>query len=644
VRSGGLSGDEAYLVARYEYTPGFDDLDAVAVGGQGHYWLNDHLRLGLTANSNEEGDVDSNLGAADVTLRMSPASWLKVQAGRSEGLVSGSLRSEDGGFAFRGPDDASFTDAEAWAYRADLSVGLADFFKGRDGRFTFYTQKLEAGYSAPGQATIKETEHYGGTFWMPVTRRLSLAAKGDQKTELQGLETRALEMDLSYKLTDKWSVGAGVRNDLRKDSSPVVPLTQEQGERTDAVVQVKFDSGAAWSAYGFVQDTVATDGGRDDNGRVGAGGSYRLAKRFRLDGEVSDGDLGPGGKAATSFLVSERTSLYLNYLLENDRTDSDVRVRRASLVSGMKRRLSDSLSVYVEERHQDAGSQSGLTHATGINLVARERWNLSASAEVGTLHDSRTGAETDRNAVGVRLGYNLETLQLSSAIEYRRDDAEQLDTTHAERTAWLFRNSFKLQVTPDWRLVGKLNHSFSDSTLGEFYDGGYTEGVVGFAYRPVRHDRLSALSKYTYFYNLPTPDQVGTQSTATEFIQKSHIAALDLTYDLTANWSIGGKYAYRLGQVSLDRVQREFFDNTARFVALRVDWRFRAGWESLAEVRSLDLPDVSQRRRGALVGIYRYFGKHLKVGAGYNFTDFSDDLTDLSYDHRGAFVNLTGAL
>ena len=39
VRSSGLSGNEAYLVVRYEYTPGFDKLDAVAVGGQGHYWF-----------------------------------------------------------------------------------------------------------------------------------------------------------------------------------------------------------------------------------------------------------------------------------------------------------------------------------------------------------------------------------------------------------------------------------------------------------------------------------------------------------------------------------------------------------------------------------------------------------------------------
>ncbi len=51
VRTSGLSGDQAYLVVRYEYTPGFETLNQVAVGGQGHYWLNDYVRLGVTADS-----------------------------------------------------------------------------------------------------------------------------------------------------------------------------------------------------------------------------------------------------------------------------------------------------------------------------------------------------------------------------------------------------------------------------------------------------------------------------------------------------------------------------------------------------------------------------------------------------------------
>ena len=91
-------------------------------------------------------------------MRKSTDSWFKVQTARSEGLLSSSLRSNDGGFGFHGPDDLSFTDANAMAYRADVSVGLGDFFNGRDGRVTFYMQNLDAGYSAPGQATIKDTE------------------------------------------------------------------------------------------------------------------------------------------------------------------------------------------------------------------------------------------------------------------------------------------------------------------------------------------------------------------------------------------------------------------------------------------------------------------------------------------------------
>jgi hypothetical protein len=525
-----------------------------------------------------------------------------------------------------------------------MSVGLGDFFHGTKGRVTFYSQKIEAGYSAPGQATIKDTEQFGGTFRMPVTSRLSLGLKGDQRSEELGLETRAIEGNLGFKLTDKWTFSTGVRNDLREDHSPIVPLTQDQGERTDAVVQMMFDPGTSWRTYGFVQDTLSSSDGRQENGRIGAGASYRPTKRFKIDAEASDGDLGAAGRLGTSFLVSDRTSLYLNYSLENERTDNGLKARRGSLVSGVKERLSDSSSVYLEERYQETGTLAGLTHATGVSLVARERWNLGASAEIGTLRDAQTSAQTDRKAGGIRMGYGADAVQFSSAVEYRDDETEQPDTTMTERTQWLFRNTFKFQLNPDWRVVGKLNHSVSKSSLGEFYDGGFTEAVVGYAYRPVRHDRLSALVKYTYFYNVPTTDQVAFRSTPVEFLQKSYIAAFDLTYDVTADWSIGGKYAYRLGQASLDRVQRVFFDNAAQLGVLHADWRFLKGWEGMAEVRTLDLPDVSQRRGGALAAIYRYVGEHLKVGAGYNFTDFSDDLTDLSYRHQGAFFNFIGSM
>ena len=177
-----------------------------------------------------------------------------------------------------------------------------------------------------------------------------------------------------------------------------------------------------------------------------------------------------------------------------------------------------------------------------------------------------------------------------------------------------------------------------------FYDGGFTEAVVGYAYRPISNDRLNALVKYTYFYNVPTTEQLGSQSLAAEFIQKSHIAAVDVSYDITHKFTLGGKYAHRLGQISLDRDNPQFFDNNANLYVLRGDYRFRENWEVLLEARLLDMPDLSESRSGALATVSRYFGKHFKVGIGFNFTDFSDDLTDLSYDHSGAFLSVTGTL
>jgi uncharacterized repeat protein (TIGR01451 family)/fimbrial isopeptide formation D2 family protein len=646
VRSEGLSGNEAWLVAQYEYTPGVEELDAWATGGQGHLWLLDWMRVGLTANRNEDedSDADSSLYAADVTLRAGIESWLKVQAGRSDGLISSSLRSDDGGFLFQNTTTPISNRADADGYRADVSIGFSDLVPILDGRLSVYAQTLEAGYSAPGQTTLTDTDQFGGTFDLPLTTRLHLIAKADQVVEDDGLEIAAQEVDLTYQLTEHWSLGAGVRNDQREDDSPIVPITQDEGDRTDAVVQLGFDAGSQWSAYTFGQGTLRKTEDRDANHRGGIGGAYRITDRLAVDGEVSHGNLGPAVRLGTSFQRSENTQRYLSYALENERGYDGLHRRQGNLVSGVKTRMSDSSSVYLEDRYQHGDSATGLARAMGITLAPTDRWTLGATWELGTLVDERTHAETERRAGGVRVGYGFEDLHISSGVEYRFDDTEQLDGTWIDRTTWLFRNSLRYQVTPSGRIIGKFNHSISDSSQGEFFDGGYTEGVLGYAYRPVQHDRLHTLAKYTYFYNMPTTDQVSGGGSSIQFLQKSHVAAIDVTYDLTPFFSIGGKYAYRLSQVSLDRVDPSFFDNDAHLYILRGDWRFRKNWEGSLEGRMLDLPDQDERRAGTLFTVYRYLGDNLKVGVGYNFTDFSEDLTDLSYDHHGLFFNLVGTL
>ena len=78
------------------------------------------------------------------------------------------------------------------------------------------------------------------------------------------------------------------------------------------------------------------------------------------------------------------------------------------------------------------------------------------NTDIGTLEDVNTGAETERTATGVQVGYNSDAVQFSSAIEYRSDDVEQLDLGRTERKTWLLKNSFKYQVNPGARRERKL--------------------------------------------------------------------------------------------------------------------------------------------------------------------------------------------
>ena len=143
------------------------------------------------------------------------------------------------------------SEIEASAHRLDGSVAFKDFFAGKLGKVTFYYQDVEAGYSSPGQVTDRDTAKYGTTADLPFSERMNVRLKADKRIQQEGLETEAGELNLDYRVNDHWTVSPGVRSDSREDNSPVVPLTQEEGERTDVAARLLYDSRARWNGYGF---------------------------------------------------------------------------------------------------------------------------------------------------------------------------------------------------------------------------------------------------------------------------------------------------------------------------------------------------------------------------------------------------------
>ena len=322
-------------------------------------------------------------------------------------------------------------------------------------------------------------------------------------------------------------------------------------------------------------------------------------------------------------------------------------------------RLNDQLGVFAESRAASGEGPHSLTNGFGVDYAPAKHWTTGLRFETGRLSD-RLAGDLKRDAVSLNAGYRDEKLKVLSAIEYRNDRTTSLgsvagacttDSTPSpvpcgstggstKRETVLLKNSMTYQIDPAWRVLGVVNLSRSTSSQGAFYDGDYTEAVLGAAYRPIDNDRWNALLKYTYFANLPPTGQVGTFTNAiVDYSQRSHVLNLDAIYDLTPWLSVGGKYGLRIGELRASRTSGAWVSSRAQLFIARADLHFVKEWDAVLEWRLLDVKAADNSRTGALAAVYRHVGEHAKIGAGYNFTDFSDDLTDQSYRSRGFFIN-----
>jgi outer membrane protein OmpA-like peptidoglycan-associated protein len=413
-----------------------------------------------------------------------------------------------------------------------------------------------------------------------------------------------------------------------------------------------------WDSYGFVQGTAARTGDRDPNDRVGLGGSYQVSSKLRLGAEVSEGSGGVGGRLSSDYQVDDRSTVYLTYSMETQSDDVNYGGREGTLTSGTHYRLTDQLGMYAETRWTDGDGPKSLTHAFGVDFAPDAHWTTGVKYETGTLSDPVSG-DLKRDAVGFNAAYKFQDLKYSGALEFRNDKSTSLGSvagtcmtvdvngncttsagTSGQRT-WLIKNSAQYQYNPSWRLLGKFNLSHSVASQGAFYDGDYTEIVAGAAYRPIENDRWNTLLKYTYFYNLPSPGQIDSVTGgAMDYTQKSNVIDLDTTYDVLPWLSVGAKYGLRIGQLTDSKDgSTGWFSSRADLWVLRMDLHLVKEWDALIETRRLSVKEADDSQSGFLVGVYRHVTDNVKIGVGWNFTNFSDDLTDMSYRSHGVFLN-----
>jgi hypothetical protein len=169
-------------------------------------------------------------------------------------------------------------------------------------------------------------------------------------------------------------------------------------------------------------------------------------------------------------------------------------------------------------------------------------------------------------------------------------------------------------------------------------DARFIEGNVGLAFRPVASDWVNLIGKYTYLEDLAPVDQ----EDGAAFEERSHVGSLQGLFQLTPKWQLGGAFAYKRSALRPDRGEDDWVESDTHLAAGRLTYHFVRAWDLSGEYRTLTVTPADDTRSGYLAAIYRHFGDHVKVGVGYNFTDFTDDLTHLDYEANGWFVNVVG--
>jgi hypothetical protein len=646
VRNSNSPGNLAILVVRYEYTPTVSDLGGYTLGGRATHWLGENVRFGATAQREATGDADQTLVGTDIMIRKSATTFMKAEIARTEGPSFGQANSIDGGLNFISVANPGQSNRNATSWRVAGALAFDDIVGqsavARDhGGASAYFEHLDAGFSGVGRLADDDVDRWGVKLALPVLATTKLTADYDQiQAQVRG-DSLSLDVGIEQQL-GRVKANLGVRHE-RRDASNFLTNAVQVGARTDLALQMGFDGPAGWHLFGFGQATLARDLGRQRNKRAGFGARYEMGDRMSFTGEVSGGDGGLGATVGLTRRIGDNAETYLNYALTTDRADSSfdaqsllTRSNFGMLTLGGKTRFGQNLNVHGEERLGLTSGTRELLHSYGFEFTPGKRWSFSGTFEDGTISDNQSGS-FDRTAATASLGYSTDGLRIASSLEARFEKG-----VTRNQTSWLSRSTIGYDADAAWRVLGRLNFAIADADNNSLLNAGFVEAVAGIAYRPVTHNRMNALVKYTYFQDTATFGQITAGGGSAAPKQRSQIFSADMTYNLTKWLSVGGKYGFRFGEIALSRSSNVYVASQAHLGIVRADFHIIKKWDALVEGRFLGVSQARDSRTGILLGVYRHIGDHAKVGFGYSFSDFSDDLTDLNHRSKGIFLNVIG--
>ena len=659
IRSTPLEGDDVFLLVDYEYVPAGFDPGNLTFGGRGRAWLGAHLGIGATAVTDERAGTDYQMQGVDITLKKSNKTYLRAElAGSNARQSSANMISFDGGLSFQSQVGAD-PGIDGEAYAIDARLDLEDFGDSLTGDIHAWQKSRDAGFSTGRLGQGVGVDDSGVESRFLIGDNLEISASYTDLERKQVARERVTRVQAEG-VVGKLKAGVELRHEdiellENSPSDPVSGLNAARGDGSALLLGARLGYAVteASTIYAAAQSAASADGSYEPNDLVSVGINRWLNDDFTMSVEASDGDRGSavtagvdvttaagldfnlsGGVGSgaisqfgTRYAIADGHELYGSYTVDPDRTEA----ARNLLTLGQRRSFGNSLTLFAESQFGKGDRYANVAHVFGLGFGGEEGWRFAGSVHVGEV--GRNGNEFERQAVSLGAALRRSDLRLSSRLELREDEGVGV---HSRQ--YLSSNSFTRKAGDNQRWLGQLNVSWTDDELNGGRDARFVEFELGHAFRPAATDRLNLITRYSFLFDLPSEGQASVRPD-----EKSHLLAVDGIYEINDLWELGGKLAVRNGERRLIRDAGPWFDFGLKMAAARARYKSATGWEGLLEYRWLADIDDDNARHGALLGVYRKLNDHMKVGIGFNFTDFDDDLRSDGYRSHGWFVDLVGS-